>query len=75
MTLVWAYLCRITHIGCKLCTHQCECIVTKNPSLTEQQVSRDLRIVTSGYKKLTDYQSGRKRAASFSSLKNHSHIL
>ena len=31
-------------MGCKLCTHQCECGSTKNSSLTEEQVSRNLRI-------------------------------
>ena len=39
------HLQRYTYIGCKLCTHQCECMGTKNSSFTEEQVSRNLRIV------------------------------
>ena len=32
------------YIACQLCTHQCECVGTKNSSFTEEQVSRNLRI-------------------------------
>ena len=35
---------RYLYIGCKLCTHQCECVGTKHSSFTEEQVSRNLRI-------------------------------
>ena len=31
---------RNPYIGCKLCTHECECVGTKFSSLTEGQVSR-----------------------------------
>ena len=33
-------LLRNPYIGCKLCTHECECVGTKFSSLTEKQVSR-----------------------------------
>ena len=34
----------LSHMGCKLCIHQCECVGTKNSSFTEEQVSLYLRI-------------------------------
>ena len=33
-------LLRNPYIGCKLCTHQYECVGTKFSSLTEEQISR-----------------------------------
>ena len=36
------HLQRYPYIDCKLCTHQCECVGTKNFSLTEKQGSRNL---------------------------------
>ena len=33
----------------KLCTHQCECVGTKNSSFTEEQISLNLRIVLFGF--------------------------
>ena len=35
----------ILHRG-KLCTHQCECLGTKNSSFSEEQISGNLRITT-----------------------------
>ena len=38
------HLQRYPYVGCKLCTHRCECVGTKNTSFTEEQVSWNLCI-------------------------------
>ena len=38
-----ATLQRYPYVGCKLCTHRCECVGTKNTLLTEDQISQNLR--------------------------------
>ena len=40
------HLRRFRYIGCELCTHRCVYVGTINTSFTEEQVSRNLRIVT-----------------------------
>ena len=32
---------KLSLIECQLCTHECECVGTKNASFTEEQVSRN----------------------------------
>ena len=38
------HLQRYPFVGCKLCTHRCECVGTKNTPFTEEQIFRNLRI-------------------------------
>ena len=43
------HLQRCHYVGYKVCTHRCECVGTKNSSITEEQVSRNLRICFNYY--------------------------
>ena len=67
---MYFFTCKVNeinpYIGCELCTHQCECVGTKNSSFTEEQVSRNLRI--------KNHIPGRYTGSFFINIKSCRHI-